>query len=86
MSTSFDSGVSKYIHGRATVDVYFPVDGKGNADINCTQCFFFRDASKRCGLTGQISQYPSKYVGDSCPLEIVEEEERGTEIQAAPGG
>lgn len=71
--SAFESGVSKYIHGRATVDVYFPVDQRGNADINCTQCFFFREASRRCGLTGQISQYPTKYVGDSCPLEIVEE-------------
>lgn len=69
----FDSGVKSYIHGRATVDVYFPVDSKGNADINCTQCFFYREASRRCGLTGQISAYPTKYVGDSCPLEMEEE-------------
>lgn len=68
----FDSGVSSYIRAKATVTVNFPVDLRGNADINCTQCFFFREASRRCGLTGQISQYPAKYVGDSCPLEIVE--------------
>lgn len=69
----FDSGIVSYVHGRATVDVYFPVDSKGNADINCTQCFFYREASRRCGLTGQISAYPTKYVGDSCPLEMEEE-------------
>ena len=68
----FENGVSSYIHGRATVDVYFPVDQRGNADINCTQCFFFREASRRCGLTGEVSQYPTKYVGSSCPLEMVE--------------
>ena len=70
----FDSGVSSYVKAKATVMVNFPVDHRGNADINCTQCFFFREASRRCGLNGQISQYPTKYVGDSCPLEIVEEE------------
>lgn len=72
---SFDSGVSSYIKGRATVEVSFPVDLRGNADVSCTQCFFFREASRRCGLTGQISQYPTKYVGDSCPLEMVEDGE-----------
>lgn len=66
---SFDSGVSSYVAAQATVKVYFPVDNRGNADINCTQCFFFREASRRCGLTGEISQYPTKYVGSSCPLE-----------------
>lgn len=72
----FDSGVSAYVRAKTTVTVNFPVDFRGNADINCTQCFFFREASRRCGLTGQISQYPTKYVGDSCPLEIVEESEK----------
>ena len=73
MSAWFESGVKSYIRGRATVEVNFPVDLKGNADINCSQCFFFREASRRCGLTGQISAYPTKYVGDSCPLEMEEE-------------
>ena len=72
---SFESGVTAYVHAQATVDVFFPVDSRGNADINCTQCFFFREASRRCGLTGEISQYPQKYVGSSCPLERVEENE-----------
>ena len=69
----FDSGVKSYIIGRATVEVSFPVDFRGNADVSCNQCFFFREASKRCALTGQISEYPAKYVGSHCPLEIVEE-------------
>lgn len=67
---SFESGVTAYVHGKATVDVYFPVDSRGNADISCQQCFFFREASRRCGLTGQISEYPNKYVGSHCPLEM----------------
>ena len=29
----FESGVASYIHGQATVDVFFPVDKRGDADI-----------------------------------------------------
>ena len=71
---ALESGVLRYVHAQATVDVFFPVDLRGNADMNCTQCFFFREASRRCGLTGDISQYPTKYVGGSCPLQIVEDD------------
>lgn len=67
---SFESGVTSYITGKAEVRVHFPVDSKGNADISCNQCFFFREASRRCGLTGYISEYPNKYVGSECPLEM----------------
>lgn len=70
---SFDSGVESYICGKAEVKVYFPVDRKGNADVSCRQCFFFREASSRCGITGQISEYPNKYVGSHCPLEMESE-------------
>ena len=66
--SSFESGVLSYIRGRAVVTNYWPVDARGNADINCVQCFFFRDASRRCGLTGEVSEYPQKYVGSKCPL------------------
>ena len=67
---NFESGVTRYIIGKYTVTNHFPVDKKGNADICCTQCFYFREASRRCGLTGEISEYPSKYVGSCCPLEM----------------
>lgn len=70
---NFESGVADYIHARATVDIYFPVDHNGNADISCTQCFFFRKNYQTCGLNGEVCQYPQKYVGDSCPLKPVEE-------------
>ena len=72
MSGSFESGVSSYVIGTAVVEVSFPVDRKGNADVSYSQCFFYREASRRCGLTGQISEYPNKYVGSHCPLEIAE--------------
>lgn len=72
MSKSFDSGVASYITGKATVKNYFPVDAKGNADISCSQCFFFREASRRCGLNGEVCEYPNKYVGRECPLEMEE--------------
>ncbi len=70
----FDSGVKDYIKGTATVSVCFPVDFKGNANVCCEQCFFYRDASRRCSLTGAVSEYPAKYVGSNCPLEMEEHE------------
>lgn len=70
MSNSFDSGVARYIIGVATVTNGFPVDFKGNARICCEQCFYYRDASRRCCLNGQISEFPAKFVGSKCPLEI----------------
>ena len=81
MSGSFESGVSSYVIGTAVVEVSFPVDRKGNADVSCSQCFFYREASRRCGLTGQISEYPNKYVGSHCPLEIAE---RGDSVGYEP--
>lgn len=27
---NFDTGISRYVHATATVDVWFPVDHKGN--------------------------------------------------------
>ena len=71
---TFESGVADYLHCQATVDVFFPIDYRGNADINCYQCFFFRRNYQTCGLNGEVCQYPQKYVGGSCPLKPVEEE------------
>lgn len=72
--SQFESGVASYIHATATVHVYFPVDAKGNADISCKQCYYFRRASASCALNGKVCQYPDKYVGASCPLHPDEEE------------
>ena len=70
---NFESGVASYIHGRATVDVFFPVDHKGNADICCRQCFFYRTSSFRCSLNGEVCSEPNKYVGACCPLTMMED-------------
>lgn len=72
---NFDSGVASYIIARATVQVGFPVDFKGRAEINCMQCKFFSRNTGVCQLTKEIVEYPNRYVGSSCPLERVEEKE-----------
>ena len=66
--SNFESGVSSYIRASATVEVFFPVDAKGNADISCRMCYYFRTSSNSCALNGEVCQYPNKYVGASCPL------------------
>ena len=71
---NFDSGVAKYIIARATVEVGFPVDFNGKAEVNCYMCQFFRRTYSVCGLTGDVVAFPQKYVGDTCPLVPVEEE------------
>ena len=70
---NFDSGVKSYIRAKATVEVSFPVDFRDNADISCYQCYYFRRNYQTCGLNGQICEYPNKYVGSYCPLEIIEQ-------------
>jgi len=70
---NFESGVASYIHARAVIDVFFPVDHRGNADISCNQCYYFRRQSRSCALNGEICQYPEHHVGDFCPLEQVNE-------------
>lgn len=67
---NFDSGVKRYIKATATVTVSFPVDFKDNADITCYQCKFFSRTSGICQLTKEISEFPQKYVGSHCPLDI----------------
>ena len=65
---NFESGVASYIRGRAVIEVFFPVDARGNAAVSCTQCFYFSESSKRCLLNNEKPAYPGKYVGDKCPL------------------
>ena len=71
---NFDSGIAKYIKARATVEVNFPVDWRGNAEISCTHCNFFVRATQRCGLNQQVVNFPERYVGECCPLEEGEED------------
>ena len=71
---NFDTGVARYIKTRAVVEVGFPVDHRGSVEISCRHCPFFIKSQVRCGLTQQVVNFPEKYVGESCPLEIIEEE------------
>ena len=43
---NFDSGVSAYVTAVATVVVHFPVDLKGNADIRCVLCPYYRAGTR----------------------------------------
>ena len=70
----FETGITSYKHCTAQVDVYFPVDEKGNAHIYCEMCEFFGRSSRRCSLTGRISEFPGKYVGSFCPLKEIDNE------------
>ena len=72
---NFDSGVSRYIKARATVEVGFPVDWRGSVEIACKHCEFFHKNSSRCGLNHHVVNYPERFVGSECPLEIIEETE-----------
>lgn len=65
---NFENGIADYVHATAVVDVFFPVDFKGNAAICCDQCYYYRRTYQTCGLNGEVCQYPSKFVGGSCPL------------------
>lgn len=72
----FDSGVKEYVMGVATVYNSFPVNWKGESDISCKQCRFFRTTSRTCALNDEVCEYPDKFVGSKCPLErYVESEE-----------
>lgn len=67
---NFDSGVSGYVHGHCEVEVYFPIDMNGNADISCKQCKFYTPSTRSCKLTQDIIAYPDKFVGQTCPLQM----------------
>lgn len=71
---SFESGCSGFIKAYAVVRVSFPVDWRGNAEIACKHCDFFIRATQRCALNQEIVNFPERYIGHCCPLEIVEED------------
>jgi hypothetical protein len=71
---NFDSGVMKYIKAQAVVEVGFPVDWRGNAEIACKHCKFYVRATQRCGLNQEIVNFPERYIGNECPLQEVTEE------------
>lgn len=71
----FESGVPAYVHGIYKVDVFFPVDRRGNEFKCCAQCFYFRESSSRCALNYEKCAFPDKNVGQNCPLIYVTEEQ-----------
>lgn len=64
----FESGVSGYVVGKCEVTVYFPIDMKGNPDISCKQCPYYRRSSISCALNDKIIPFGEKFVGPYCPL------------------
>ena len=68
----FESGVASYVRGYAVIRVPFPVDAKGNAEICCKHCPFLSSNERMCQLNKQPVAFPNKFVGDFCPLSIVE--------------
>ena len=72
---SFESGVKEYVKAYAVVEVYFPVDFKGSADVSCKQCPYLSHSARICQLNKKVVAYPERHVGQYCPLsEIIEKE------------
>ena len=70
---NFDSGVSSYIKAYAVVQVNFPVDDKGRAEIFCKHCPFLSSNERMCQLNKEPVAFPNKFVGDRCPLNEITE-------------
>lgn len=70
----FESGVASYIKSYAVVEVFFPVDNKGRADISCRQCPYLSSNARICQLNKEVVAHPNTHVGQYCPL--IEKEER----------
>lgn len=68
----FESGVSRYVTGTATVQVYFPVDDHGREHVRCEMCPYYHKYDRKCGLNGEMVAFPEKYIGSRCPLEFEE--------------
>ena len=64
----FETGVSSYVKGVAEVENNFPVDERGVAHITCSHCRYYRFTIPKCGLNGEICDFPEKYRGARCPL------------------
>lgn len=70
----FESGVKSYIKTKATVYEEFPVSHQDVPYTACKVCKFLTHSTNMCQLTKEIVAYPDRFVGDKCPLELVEEE------------
>ncbi len=74
---NFESGVASYVKTYAVVEVYFPVDDKGRADISCKRCPYLTTTGiqAKCQLNKRVIAFPDRFVGDYCPLNKIESEE-----------
>ena len=70
---NFESGVAGYVKGLYLVEVNFPIDNKGSAEIACKHCPFLSSNERLCQLNKKPVAFPNKYVGDYCPLTPAEE-------------
>ncbi len=69
--SKFETGITGYIHASAKIEVYFPIDSRGNAHICCNECFYHNPSTHRCRANGEVASFePNKYVGTNCPLEM----------------
>ena len=71
----FESGVDSYVKAYAVVEVNFPVDDKGRADVSCKQCPYLSTTSRICQLNKRPVAYPDRHVGQYCPLNEIEKKE-----------
>ncbi len=69
----FESGVASYVKAYAIVEVNFPVNDKGFADISCMRCPYLSSNERMCQLNKEPVAYPHKFVGDKCLLVRKEE-------------
>ena len=49
---NFESGVKGFVKAYAVVQIGFPIDWRGNAEIACKHCNFFIRATQRCAQSG----------------------------------
>jgi hypothetical protein len=76
-----ESGVYEDENVRAIVDiaaglnVYFPIDDKGRQEVACKHCPYLSSNERMCQLNKEPVAYPTRYVGDKCPLIEIEEKE-----------
>ena len=76
---NFESGVSDYVKTYAIVNVNFPVDEKGRAEIMCKHCPYLSSNERMCQLNKEPVAFPNRYVGDKCPLIEIETKEANNE-------
>ena len=72
---NFESGIASYVKTYAVVNVYFPVDDKGRAEISCRHCPYLSSNERMCQLNKEVVSFPNRYVGDRCPLIQIEEKD-----------